>query len=253
MTAIQIRDLTKRFGDVVAVDRLNLDIEEGELFALLGVNGAGKTTLLRMLMGLSLPTDGTARVMGFDIRDSLSDVKRVSGLSPQFSAVAPNLTVQENLVWMAGVYGYDKEEAQKRATSLMERFLLTEVADRRAKVLSGGYQRRLSIAMALVGEPKVLYLDEPTLGLDVIARRELWRLVGALHAEVTVILTTHYMEEAEALADRIGIMASGQLLAVDTPAALKAAVGKTTIEDAFIAVVEAGGLPAAPSVGGDGA
>ncbi len=253
MTAIEINGLTKCFGTLTAVDAVSLEIRNGELFALLGVNGAGKTTLLRMLMGLATPSAGNARVMGYALSDEIAEVKRVSGLSPQVSAVASHLTVRENLVWMAGVYGYNKEEAVKRAAALMEKFLLTEVADRRAKVLSGGYQRRLSIAMALVGEPKVLYLDEPTLGLDVIARRELWRLVESLHGEVTVILTTHYMEEAEALADRIGIMADGCLLAVDTPTALKEAVGKTTIEDAFVAIVEAGGVPADEDRGGDNA
>ncbi len=251
MKAIDIRNITKCFGSLKAVDDISLSVEEGELFALLGVNGAGKTTLLRMLMGLSAPSSGTAAVMGHDIVTDIASVKQVSGLSPQISAVAPYLTVRENLVWMAGVYGYDKEEAQKRATALTDQFLLGEVASRRAKVLSGGYQRRLSIAMALVGEPRVLYLDEPTLGLDVIARRELWKLVESLHGKVTVILTTHYMEEAEALADRIGIMASGHLLAVDTPDSLRTATGKNSIEDAFIAIVEAGGLP--DRTGGDNA
>ncbi len=251
MKAIEIRELTKVFDTLTAVDRVSLEIEEGELFALLGVNGAGKTTMLRMLMGLSVPTSGDALVMGHSILTDLSEVKHLSGLSPQVSAVAPYLTVRENLVWMAGVYGCDKAEAQKRATALMEQFSLAEVASRRAKVLSGGYRRRLSIAMAMVGQPKVLYLDEPTLGLDVIARRELWRLVESLKQEVTIILTTHYMEEAEALSDRIGIMASGHLLTVDTPAALRARTGCDSIEDAFIAVVEAGGLPTEETEGGD--
>ncbi len=249
MPAIEIRELTKSFDTLTAVERVTLDVAEGELFALLGVNGAGKTTLLRTLMGLYSPTAGRASVMGHDITTALSEVKMVSGLSPQTSAFAPALTVRENLVWMAGIYGCNRAEARKRATSLMETFLLTDVADRRAKHLSGGYQRRLSIAMALAGEPRVLYLDEPTLGLDVLARRELWRLVQSLHGRVTVILTTHYMEEAEALADRIGVMASGHLLAVDTPEALKASVGKTNIEDAFIAIVEASGYTAVQ--GGD--
>ncbi len=240
--AIEIKSLVKDFGIVRAVDNVSFTVREGELFSLLGINGAGKTTLLRMLMGLCTPTDGDAIVMGHSVLTELNDVKQVSGISPQVSAVAPHLTVRENLVWMAGVYGCNGEEAKKRATSLMKQFLLTDVANRRAKVLSGGYQRRLSIAMAMAGEPKVLYLDEPTLGLDVIARRELWRLVESLHGHVTVILTTHYMEEAEALSDRIGIMANGHLLAVDAPENIKLKTGKDSIEDAFIAVVERGGL-----------
>ncbi len=240
MTAIDIMGVTKRFGDVTAVDNLTLQIEEGELFALLGINGAGKTTLLHMLMGL-LPLDsGKARVLGYHVKSSLDRVKAVSGLSPQVSAFAPKLTVWENLVWMAGIYGCNREEAKARATALCEKFLLEHVKKRRAKELSGGYQRRLSIAMAMAGDPKVLYLDEPTLGLDVIARRELWKLVKSLQGEVTIILTTHYMEEAEAVADRIGVMARGHLLAVDTPAALLEKTGKTNIEEAFIAIVEGG-------------
>ncbi len=251
MRAIDINGITKSFGALTAVDHVNLGVEEGELFALLGVNGAGKTTLLRMLMGLTEPTRGSARVMGFHLKEAFMErIKRVSGLAPQNSAYATTLTVRENLVWMAEVYGCNKEEAEKRAVSLMEQFLLNDVENRRAKELSGGYQRRLSIAMAMAGDPAVLYLDEPTLGLDVIARRELWRLVASLHGRVTVILTTHYMEEAEALADRIGIMAQGRLLAVDTPDALKHATGTSSVEEAFIAIIEAGGLP--DIQGGDG-
>ncbi len=243
MKAIEIGELTKCFGALTAVDHVSLVIEEGELFALLGINGAGKTTMLRMLMGLVEPTSGTAVVMGHDILTDLAAVKQLSGLSPQFLAVAPHLTVRENLTFMAQVYGLSGEEMRRRVETLLGQFLLTDVADRRAKALSGGYSRRLSIAMALVGNPRVLYLDEPTLGLDVIARRELWKLVEALKGDVTIILTTHYMEEAEAISDRIAIMAEGRLLAVDTPDTLKAATGCTSVEDAFIAVVEAGGLP----------
>ncbi len=239
-TAIEISNITKRFDTLTAVDHLNLEIGEGEIFALLGVNGAGKTTLLRMLTGLSTPTEGDARVMEHSIREELDAVKAISGISPQVSAVAPQLTVRENLVWMAGIYGCRRAEAKKRASALIEQFLLTDVASRRARVLSGGYQRRLSIAMAMAGEPRVLYLDEPTLGLDVIARRELWRLVQTLRSRVTIILTTHYMEEAEAIADRIGVMSAGHLLAVDTPAGLLKMTNTDKMEDAFISIVERG-------------
>ena len=234
MNAVQTHALTRRFGEKTAVDALELTIPEGELFALLGVNGAGKTTTIKLLSGLLAPTAGDAELFGVSVR--AQEVKRLLAVSPQETAVAPNLTVRENLELMAGIAGVSRKEARLRAEKTLEEFHLREIADKRAKTLSGGWQRRLSIAMALISEQKLLFLDEPTLGLDVLARRELWREIEALKGKITVILTTHYMEEAEQLADRVGIMAAGKLRVCGTPAELLALSGKTRFEDAFVAL-----------------
>ena len=235
--AIETRGLSKRFGDVTAVDVLDLSIRRGELFALLGVNGAGKTTTIRMLTTLARPTGGTARVCGYDLLTESREVKRVSGISPQQTAIAQGLTVRENLMLMTRLYGASTAQAEERTDALLSALSLGDVAARRAKVLSGGYQRRLSIALALASDPEVLYLDEPTLGLDVLARRELWHLISRLRGEKTIVLTTHYLEEAEALSDRVGVMAGGHLLAVDTPDGLRKSTGCDSFEDAFIKLV----------------
>lgn len=235
--AIETRGLSKRFGDVTAVDALDLSIRRGELFALLGVNGAGKTTTIRMLTTLARPTGGAARVCGYDLLTESREVKRVSGISPQQTAIAQGLTVRENLMLMTRLYGATTAQAEERTDALLSALSLGDVAGRRAKVLSGGYQRRLSIALALASDPEVLYLDEPTLGLDVLARRELWHLISRLRGEKTIVLTTHYLEEAEALSDRVGVMAGGHLLAVDTPEGLKKSTGCDNFEDAFIRLV----------------
>ena len=235
--AIETRGLSKRFGDVTAVDALDLSIRRGELFALLGVNGAGKTTTIRMLTTLARPTGGTARVCGYDLLTESREVKRVSGISPQQTAIAQGLTVRENLMLMTRLYGATTAQAEERTDALLSALSLGDVAGRRAKVLSGGYQRRLSIALALASDPEVLYLDEPTLGLDVLARRELWHLISRPRGEKTIVLTTHYLEEAEALSDRVGVMAGGHLLAVDTPEGLKKSTGCDNFEDAFIRLV----------------
>lgn len=235
--AIETKGLSKRFGDVTAVDALDLSIRRGELFALLGVNGAGKTTTIRMLTTLTRPTGGTARVCGYDLLTESREVKRVSGISPQQTAIAQGLTVRENLMLMTRLYGASTAQAEERTDALLSALSLGDVAARRAKVLSGGYQRRLSIALALASDPEVLYLDEPTLGLDVLARRELWHLISRLRGEKTIVLTTHYLEEAEALSDRVGVMAGGHLLAVDTPDGLKKKTGCDSFEDAFIKLV----------------
>ncbi|MBQ7916938.1 MAG: ABC transporter ATP-binding protein [Firmicutes bacterium] len=236
MAAIITKGLTKQYKDVTAVDQLDLTIEDGELFALLGVNGAGKTTTIKMLTCLCGPTGGDALVKGYSIMTQAQDVKKMIGVSPQETAVAPNLTVRENLELMAGIYGCDKD----RVTELIEQFDLNAIAGKRAGKLSGGWQRRLSIAMALVSEPGVLFLDEPTLGLDVIARSELWDHIRALKGHITIILTTHYMEEAESLSDRIGIMKNGRLLRVGTAEEMKAAAGTDKFEEAFIKLVKEG-------------
>lgn len=234
MSAITITDLTKKYGLLTAVDHLNLTIQEGELFALLGLNGAGKTTTIKMLSCLIRPSDGDAVLLGDSIKDNPSAVKRESNISPQETAVAPNLTVFENLELMAGIYGQKADASRKSAREMAQRFGLDDVLRKKAKTLSGGMQRRLSVAMALISNPQILFLDEPTLGLDVLARRELWLSIRQLKKHVTIILTSHYLEEVEALSDRIGIMTKGCLAAVGTTAELIRQTGTVNLEDAFI-------------------
>jgi len=234
VNAIETQALTKRYGSRTAVDRLDLTVRQGELFALLGVNGAGKTTTIKMLCGLSAPSGGDALLLGRSVVRAPQTVKRIIGVSPQETAVARNLTVRENLELVAGVFGAARADARRRAGELMEAFGLGTCAAQRAKTLSGGMQRRLSIAMALISAPQILFLDEPTLGLDVLARRELWKHIEALRGTVTVILTTHYLEEAEALSDRMAVMAAGRLRAVGTADELKRLTGTDRFEDAFI-------------------
>ena len=238
MNAIEAKGLTKRFGPKTAVNQLDLTVPEGELFALLGVNGAGKTTTIRMLTCLSAATEGECSICGHSCQQESAAVKALIGISPQDTAVAENLTVRENLMFMAQVYGFDRKESQRRTQELLGQFGMEEVASSRAKTLSGGWKRRLSIAMALIGGPRVLFLDEPTLGLDVLARRELWRVIEGLKGKITILLTTHYMEEAERLADRIGVMVGGRLVACGTLAQLETETGKSGLEEAFVAIAE---------------
>ncbi len=238
MTAIKIENLTKKYKSKTAVDGLTMEVKKGELFSLLGVNGAGKTTTIKMLSCLSNPTSGDAFLMGDSIITEPEKVKAKTNVSPQETAVAKNLSVFDNLVFMAQVYGIKKETAKNKAEELIERFGLTEVRNSKAKTLSGGMQRRLSIAMAIISDPEILFLDEPTLGLDVLARRELWGIIKGLHGEVTVILTTHYMEEAEELSDRIAVMQNGRLKAVGTAQELIEKTGAKNFEDAFVALVQ---------------
>ena len=238
MVAVKLENLTKKYKDVVAVDRLSLDIEEGELFALLGVNGAGKTTAIKMLSCLTAPTEGDAFLLGRSICRESADIKAFIAVSPQETAIAPGLSVRENLSLMCGIHGFSREKKDEKIRELTEQLSLESVLDRRAGKLSGGWQRRLSIAMALISEPGILFLDEPTLGLDVLARSELWDIIRALKGKVTILLTTHYMEEAEALSDRLAILKDGKLLMCDTPDGIKAATGEDSIEKAFIRVVK---------------
>lgn len=240
MDAIEIKSLTKKYRDITAVDSLSLSVRKGELFALLGVNGAGKSTTIRMLSCIAEPTSGDALLGGHSIVSDRAAVKRIIGVSPQETAVAPNLTAAENLSMICGIYGFDRAKTKKMIDEATERFSLESVLKRKAGKLSGGWQRRLSIAMSLISEPEILFLDEPTLGLDVIARSELWDVIRALKEHVTIILTTHYMEEAEALSDRIGIMKDGKLLRLGTAEEIKKSTGKDKFEDAFIAVVKEG-------------
>ena len=237
MYSIETSGLTKKYKDVTAVDGLDLKIASGEIFSLLGVNGAGKTTAIRMLSCLTQPTLGTATVGGADIIAESDKVKRIIAISPQETAVAPGLSVRENLELVGGLYGYSRARTEERISELSATFGLTDILGKRAGKLSGGWQRRLSIAMALISEPGVLFLDEPTLGLDVIARSELWDVIRSLKSKSTVVLTTHYMEEAEALSDRIGIMKNGRLLTVGTAAEIMEMTGKQRFEDAFVSVV----------------
>ena len=238
MQAIKTMKLVKRYKNLTAVDGLNLEIRKGELFSLLGVNGAGKTTAIKMLSCLIKPTEGDALVGGYSIIKESEQVKRLIGVSPQETAVAPNLSVRENLELICGIYGFSKEKTSAKINELSRQLDLDSVLQRRAGKLSGGWQRRLSIAMALIGEPEILFLDEPTLGLDVIVRQDLWEVIRSLKGKITIIMTTHYMEEAEALSDRIGIMKSGRLLAVGTAEELKAKVGAKDFESAFVSIVK---------------
>ena len=238
MSAIRIEHLTKKYKDVTAVDDLSLTIGQGELFSLLGVNGAGKTTTIKMLSCLTQPTSGDAFLMDRSIRTDAPGVKALIAVSPQETAVAPGLSARENLELICGVHGFPKDKQACKIAEVTALLGLEPIIDRKAGKLSGGWQRRLSIAMALISEPHVLFLDEPTLGLDVLARSELWDVIRALKSRATIILTTHYMEEAEALSDRIGIMAGGKLLLCGTPEEIKAAAGADSIEKAFVAIVK---------------
>lgn len=238
MDAIKTINLTKKYKDLTAVDRLNLQIEQGELFSLLGVNGAGKTTTIKMLSCLTQPTSGDAFMNGKSICKDAAAVKSQIAVSPQETAVAPGLSVRENLELMCGVHGFTKDKQNSKIAELTELLGLENVIKKKAGKLSGGWQRRLSIAMARISEPEILFLDEPTLGLDVLARSDLWDMIRSLKGKVTIILTTHYMEEAEALSDRIAIMKDGQLLICDTADKIKEAAGTDSFEQAFVRIVK---------------
>lgn len=237
MTAIQTLHLTKAYQDVKAVDQLSLSIREGELFSLLGVNGAGKTTLIKMLSCLTQPTKGDALLLGKSIVKEAGVVKTLIGVSPQETAVAPGLSAKENLELICGAHGFSKERTKEKVAAMLKEMGLESIRKKQAGKLSGGWQRRLSIAMALISEPRILFLDEPTLGLDVLARSELWDLIRSLKGKITIILTTHYMEEAAALSDRIGIMAAGRLLACGTLTEILEKTGENNLEAAFIRIV----------------
>ncbi len=238
MEAIKTKALTKKYKEKTAVKELNLTVHKGELYALLGVNGAGKSTTIKMLSCLTQPTSGDAELIGHSIVSESAKVKALINVSPQETAVAAKLSVRENLEFIARIYGSNKKEAKEKAQGMIEKFNMDEVERSKAATLSGGWQRRLSIAMALITEPEILFLDEPTLGLDVLARRELWRLIEKLKGKMTIILTTHYLEEAESLSDRIGIMSRGVLLTEGTAAGLKAKAGMDDFEEAFIRLTE---------------
>ena len=238
MDAIRIVGLTKKYKDVVAVDNLSLNVGRGELLSLLGVNGAGKTTTIKMLSCLTQPTSGDALLNGRSIIKDTAAVKSIIAVSPQETAVAPGLSVRENLELMCGVHGFAKEKQKAKIEELTELLGLDTVIGKKAGKLSGGWQRRLSIAMALISEPEILFLDEPTLGLDVLVRSDMWDLIRSLKGKVTIILTTHYMEEAEALSDRIAIMKDGRLLLCGTSAEIKETAETDNFEQAFVRIVK---------------
>ena len=238
MTAIKATGLVKRYRNIAAVDGFDIEIKRGELFSLLGINGAGKTTTIKMLTCLTKPDAGDALVGGFSVLKQPDEVKRLIGVSPQETSVAPNLTVAENLALICGIHGFSRQKTLEKTEEISREFGLESVMNRKAGKLSGGWQRRVSIAMALISEPEILFLDEPTLGIDVIARRELWELIASLKGKATIMLTTHYLEEADALSDRIGIMKNGRLVASGTSAELCAKAGTADFETAFICLVK---------------
>ena len=240
MIAIETKNLTKKFKDKTAVNGVDLSIKQGELFALLGTNGAGKTTIIKILSGLILPTSGNIKIENMDMKKDAFKIKEILNVSPQETAIAPNLTIKENLEFMAGVYQIKDKE--RKINELVKEFKLDEVLNKRAKALSGGWQRKVSIAISLINDPKILFLDEPTLGLDVIARKRLWKVIEGLKGKITIILTTHYMEEAESLSDRIGIMAKGNIVEVGTAKELIKKTKAKNFEDAFVAIATGGEL-----------
>lgn len=240
MIAIETQNITKSYGEKKAVDAVSITVNKGEIYGLLGMNGAGKSTLIKMLSGLVKPTTGEGFILGYDLIKEIDKVKNVIAVSPQETAVAPNLTVYENLELMAGLNGFTKEKRKQKIEEMIQRFSLESYRKNKSKELSGGWQRRLSIAMALVSEPDILFLDEPTVGLDVLARRELWQVIESLKSKVTIILTTHYLEEAESLSDRICILQKGKVRALGTVEELTEQTGTTSLEDAFVHLAEEG-------------
>ena len=238
--SIKIVNLRKEYKDVIAVNDINLEIKEGELFALLGVNGAGKTTLINMLSTLTKPTRGEAFINGYSINKEEDKIKEIIDISMQETAIARKLTVEENIEFYARLNGQSKDEIIENKKYLYDVFNLDKVKNKLAHKLSGGGQRKLSIALSIVSKPKVLFLDEPTLGLDVISRRELWKTINSLKGNMTIILTTHYMEEAEELSDRIGIMKEGNLLFIGNKEELYKSTNKDNVEEAFISIISKG-------------
>lgn len=234
-TIIEIKDLVKKFENITAVDKLNLEIMEGELFSILGPNGAGKTTTINILTGLLDPTKGTATIAGYDVTKNITEIKKIIGICPQEAAVFPFLNARENIELIGNLHSLSKKDIETRTNRFLELLGLTESSKRKAGGYSGGMLRKLNLMMALINEPKIAFLDEPTVGMDARARRKTWEFIGSLKMEnKTVILTTHYIEEAEALSDRVGIIDYGQLIEVGTPEELKNKYGAKNLEQVFL-------------------
>ena len=240
MYCIETKNLTKKYKNLIAVYNLNLKIKKNELFSLLGTNGAGKTTTLKMLSTLIPESSGEILINNLNLSQSKDKIKNIINISPQDTAIAKNLTVKENLYFFAGVYEIKNKE--NKINELRKVFKLESVLNQKTKTLSGGWQRKLSIALSLINDPEILFLDEPTLGLDVIARKELWKIIESLKNKTTIILTTHYMEEAEKLSDRVGIMSKGNLILTGTTKEIIKKSGCTNFEDAFVKIVTGGEL-----------
>lgn len=238
MNAIELTNIVKKYKDKTVVNNINLNIKEGELFSLLGTNGAGKTTTIKMISTLIKQNSGTIKVLGYDTIKDYKIIRNKINVSPQETAVAMNLTVYENLDFMANVYQI--ENKKDKIDNLIKTFKLEEVLKQKAKTLSGGYMRKLSIAISLINDPKILFLDEPTLGLDVLSRKELWNTINTLKGKITIILTTHYMEEAESLSDRVAIMNKGNIIEIGTPKELISKTKTKNMEDAFVSLITGG-------------
>ena len=238
MNAIELTNIVKKYKDKTVVNNINLNIKEGELFSLLGTNGAGKTTTIKMISTLIKQNSGTIKVLGYDTIKDYKIIRNKINVSPQETAVAMNLTVYENLDFMANVYQI--ENKKDKIDNLIKTFKLEEVLKQEAKTLSGGYMRKLSIAISLINDPKILFLDEPTLGLDVLSRKELWNTINTLKGKITIILTTHYMEEAESLSDRVAIMNKGNIIEIGTPKEIISKTKTKNMEDAFVCLITGG-------------
>lgn len=238
MNAIELTNIVKKYKDKTVVNNINLNIKEGELFSLLGTNGAGKTTTIKMISTLIKQNSGTIKVLGYDTIKDYKIIRNKINVSPQETAVAMNLTVYENLDFMANVYQI--ENKKDKIDNLIKTFKLEEVLKQKAKTLSGGYMRKLSIAISLINDPKILFLDEPTLGLDVLSRKELWNTINTLKGKITIILTTHYMEEAESLSDRVAIMNNGNIIEIGTPKEIISKTKTKNMEDAFVSLITGG-------------
>jgi len=233
--AIVVENLTRKFEDVTAVDGLSLTVDRGELFGLLGPNGAGKTTTINVLCGLLEPTSGSVRVGGYDVRKESSKVKKLIGVSPQETAVYPHLTGKENVELFANLHAMPREKIKKNVDGLLQKLSLRDHSKRQAGKYSGGLMRRINLAMSLVHDPEIAFLDEPTVGMDPQSRRAVWDFIMELKKQnKTVLLTTHYMEEAEELCDRVGIIDNGKLISLDTPQQLRRQFNARNLEEVFL-------------------
>jgi ABC-2 type transport system ATP-binding protein len=238
--SIEVDGLTRRFGTFTAVDAISFDVAQGEVFGFLGANGAGKTTAIRMLIGLLAPTAGSARVAGYDVATQAEMVKRNIGYMSQRFSLYEDLTVRENITLYGGIYGLSDEAIEKRTAELVDRLDLRDDVDTRVKSIPLGWKQKLAFSVAVLHDPKVVFLDEPTGGVDPITRRQFWELIYTTAAAgTTVFVTTHYMDEAE-YCDRVSIMVDGRIAALGTPSELKAQYEARTIDDVFVRLARAG-------------